>query len=371
MPYPFDICQSVKPTKSTRASPNEIDAGGGCGNAPTPKRRGIPIDISPSSGEAWLIRELTDWVSRVALLLLTLIAKTMNISVSNRPELSTAASPSSGSNWPYFLAFGALLLVCYWPTIHITAQFALFSEDMAHALFAPIVASYIAWNKARGLLTRELQPTAGAFVPLLLGAVIAIAGTLGSSTTVTRFASLLSLAGFFLLVGGVPVLRDMAFPLLLLLFTFPIPDVLYGEITLPLQLLASRLAESSFELLGYGVFREGNILELARQRLSVAEACSGLRSLETLGFFSLVYAFLLEPRRWLQAVILVAALPAAIMLNVVRILATGILGNIDPRFTHGIWHELLGWICLTIGFGLVFLLHWSILRLPKIRGRHR
>ena len=89
-------------------------------------------------------------------------------------------------------------------------------------------------------------------------------------------------------------MRELAFPLLLLPFMIPIPAVIYNQITFPLQLFASQVAEFSLGLMGIPVLRDGNILELASQKLSVVEACSGIRSLLSLSFLSLVYAYFFD-----------------------------------------------------------------------------
>jgi exosortase len=149
----------------------------------------------------------------------------------------------------------------------------------------------------------------------------------------------------------------------LLLFTFPIPDVLYGELTQPLQLLATRLSESALELFGFSVIREGNILQLVHMRLSVVEACSGLRSLVTLFFFCLIYAWFFEDRIWLRTVIALSAIPVAVGVNVLRITATGILGRYDIAWTSGTRHEILGWTAFALGFLLVFLFHAAVRRM--------
>src|SRR5262249_6390482 len=144
------------------------------------------------------------------------------------------------------------------------------------------------------------------------------------------------------------------------LFTFPVPQTLYGDLTLPLQLTASRFAETALEMLGYSVVRNGNILELSHMQLSVVEACSGIRSLITLSFFCLVYAYFCELRRWLQALIVGMAAPAAIFMNGMRVTMTGVFGKTNPELTHGTAHEILGWACFAIGFAIVFLAHRSI-----------
>ena len=54
-----------------------------------------------------------------------------------------------------------------------------------------------------------------------------------------RTALLISLVGLLLVLGGVDLVKALAFPLLLLPFMIPIPAVIYNQITFPLQLFAS------------------------------------------------------------------------------------------------------------------------------------
>ena len=267
--------------------------------------------------------------------------------------------------WGWALALGALIGVCYWPTIERTANLLVFSDDMAHGFFAPMVAAYIAFLKRDRIFTAASRPAPGGLLVLAVGAVLGVAASIGGSTTLARFALLLSLAGAILVLGGAAGLRELVFPLLLLFYTFPIPSVLYAEITLPLQLLASRLAELTLETLGYSVLREGNVLYLSFKTLSVEEACSGIRSLVSLSFFCLVYAYFMESRRALQALIVAASVPAAILLNSWRVTLTGILAEHHPELTYGRPHEVLGWVLFAAGFGLVFLAHRLARRVLK------
>ncbi len=274
------------------------------------------------------------------------------------PAPPDLAAPPSAPRSPKLInwAFPALLILCYWPTIMMTSRVLVFSEDMAHGLFAPIVAAYITWLK-RGKLLQGTQPSLSGLPVLLVAMAIALVATLGNSSTFSRFALLLSIAGVLLIVGGYQLFRRLLFPWLLLFFTFPVPAVLYGELTLPLQLLATRLSESCFELLGLSVVRDGNILELAHQRLSVVEACSGIRSLITLFFFCTVYAYFGESRPGWRLILATAAVPAAISVNVLRIVSTGLITKVNPKYAHGIYHDSLGWAAFLVGFGIVFLLH--------------
>jgi len=295
----------------------------------------------------------------------------MPMSVNSAPPDRATSAPASRNavlDWVLIACLFALLVAGYWNTLSQTARLLAFSEDMAHGFFAPLVAAYIAWQRRNAAFPAPLATSPWGLLALLLAAPVAVAAMLGGSTTVSRFAFLVSLAGCILVAGGYRAFRTLLLPLALLLFTFPIPAVLYGDLTLPLQLLASRLSEMVFELMGFSVIRDGNILELPRQRLSVAEACSGLRSLITLSFFCIVYAHFFEHRRWIRIILIGAALPAAIILNVVRIVTTGLLGGWRPQYTVGIYHDLLGWLCFALGFGLVLLVHWVVVRVASQRS---
>lgn len=266
------------------------------------------------------------------------------------------------------LALALLLISCYVPMIVMTSRVIFYGDDMAHGLFAPVVALYIVWDRRSLLLHSDSPPSAWSLAFLGFAAVVSTVAAAANSSTFSRFAMLFSLAGCLLLAGGWVLLRKFLFPLLLLLFTFPIPDVLYGDLTQPLQLLSTRLAESAFELLGFSVLREGNLLQLVHMRLSVVEACSGLRSLITLFFFCLVYAWFFESRNWLRGLVVLAAIPMAIAVNAVRITATGVLGKYNIAWTSGIYHECLGWAAFALGFLLVFLFHRALSRMfpPRV-----
>jgi exosortase len=247
----------------------------------------------------------------------------------------------------------------------MTGRTVILSDDMAYGFFAPIVALYVAWNNRAALLHPGAPSSAWSIALVGFGACIGTIATLANSSTFSRVGFLLSLAGCLLWAGGSPTLRRFAFPLGLLLFTFPIPDVLYGEITQPLQLLATRLSEGAFELLGFSVIREGNILQLTYMSLSVVEACSGLRSLITLTFFCLVYGYFFESRLWLRFCVVLLAIPSAILINVLRITTTGILGKYNIAWTEGTYHEIVGWTAFVLGFALVLACHLAIRRMLR------
>jgi exosortase len=163
-------------------------------------------------------------------------------------------------------------------------------------------------------------------------------------------------------------LRILSFPLFLLWFMIPIPAIIYNQITLPLQFLASEVAEKVLGLLGIPVLREGNILELPSQRLSVVEACSGIRSLLSLSFLALVYGYFFETRNWLRALLFLATIPIAIATNAGRVTATGLLSEIDPDLTSGTAHLAEGWVVFVAALALLLLTHRLALGVLRVLG---
>jgi exosortase len=187
-------------------------------------------------------------------------------------------------------------------------------------------------------------------------------GVLGVELFLSRTSFVIVLIGAVWLLGGNLVLKKLAFPLFLLFFMVPIDAVIYNQITFPLQLLASRLADGALTLLSVPVLREGNILELPNQRLSVVEACSGIRSLLSLTFLSLVYGYFFEKKVWIRVVLFVSTIPIAIVANSSRVTITGILTQVKPEAAEGFFHEAEGWVIFMVALGILILFHQSLAR---------
>ena len=184
-----------------------------------------------------------------------------------------------------------ILILCYLPTlIPLVRQWAS-DEDMGHGFFVPVIAAYIAYQRRDLLLSMPARPNYLGVAVLAYAAVQWYIGSLGAELFLQRTAFLISIVGSILLLGDWHALRVLFLPLSLLCFMIPIPAIVYSNLTFPLQIFASRVAEHTLDLLGIPVLREGNVLELASQRLSVVEACSGIRSLLSLSFLSIVYAY--------------------------------------------------------------------------------
>jgi exosortase len=270
---------------------------------------------------------------------------------------STPTEPSGLAVRMEILALGVLLIIAFWPIV-LSMYGSWFDEKayMEHGILVIPAAAYMAWTKKDELKAVPWQPSAWGTFLLFWGALQAILGLAAQWIWVGRMAFLVSLVGCIVAVFGWRMVRALIYPLCTLLLMVAPPTFLFARLTLSLQLLASRLGESCLEALGYSVLREGNILELVGIKLSVEEACSGIRSLMAIIFMCVLYNYFFV-RGWsMKALILVMAIPIAILGNAVRIVATGIASQYNPALVQGAAHEALGYVTVFIAaFGCVAL----------------
>ncbi|MBI4893686.1 MAG: exosortase [Acidobacteria bacterium] len=274
------------------------------------------------------------------------------------------AKQRPGTEWPVpWVAIGwfaALLLICYLPVLKRLANDWYIDEDMGHGFFVPAVAAYIVWQRRNEILSKSYESNWLGLIPLILGALLLAFGTFGVELFVTRVAFVLSLTGVVFTLGGWGLIKELYFPLILLLFMIPLPSVIYYQITFPLQLLASQIAEHSIELAGIPILREGNVLRLPSGDLSVVEACSGIRSLMSLSFLSLVYGFFFDEKPWMRWVLLGCTIPIAIFANAMRVTLTGLLSEVNPELAKGLFHSLEGWVIFMVALVLLVATHQLI-----------
>jgi len=265
--------------------------------------------------------------------------------------------------WDQAAWLGALLIGAYAPVLFFLGRQWYNDPDMGHGFFVPLVSGYIVWQRKDQLAALDPQPDWRGFLLMIYGAAQLLIGALGAELFLTRTAFVISLIGLVWMLGGATVLRKLAFPLFLLFFMAPIPAIIYSRITFPLQLLASRLAENALVVFQIPVIREGNVLELADQKLSVVEACSGIRSLLSLSYLSMVYGYFFEKKNWLRIGLFLSTIPIAIVANASRVTLTGVLSEeVNPELAEGFFHSASGWVIFMIALVILICLHQLLTR---------
>ena len=258
------------------------------------------------------------------------------------------------------LALGVLLVVAFWPVL-VGIYGSWFDERsyMEHGILVVPAAAYMAWAKKDKLAAISPDPSRWLGVGLVAwGALQALLGTLGQWVWISRMAFLISFVGCIILVYGFRMVKELTYPLCTLLLMIAPPNFVFERLTLQLQLLASRLGAAALEALGYSVLREGNVLEMVGIKLSVEEACSGIRSLVAIVFMCVLYNYFFVEKKSMRVWILLLAIPIAILGNAVRIIATRRRRPINHAWVSGATHEAFGYVSVLVAAAVASASTW-------------
>jgi exosortase len=227
--------------------------------------------------------------------------------------------------------------------------------NYAHGFFVIPMAAWLAWRRRQAYLAAPREPDAAGFALVTLGALLYLAGTAAAELFTARLSLVVMLAGLVWALEGRARARAMAFPVAFLACMVPLPYVVYYQFTFPLQVASSRWAAGLLGLAGMPVVREGNVLNLEGYSLEVVTACSGLRSIMTLGTMALFLCDFVRLSHASKAVLVAASIPVAVAANVARLAITaGIAAIGGARAAESFLHELSGLVVFIGGLIALF-----------------
>jgi exosortase len=246
-----------------------------------------------------------------------------------------------------------LAITVYAPILYYMALHWYQVEDYSHGFLIVPLAIYFAWEREPQLRKARIEPSWWGIAPLALGTLTLAVGRLGVELMNMRVSFVLTLIGLVLLLFGRRVFQILAFPLGFLFLMVPLPQSLVNVVAFPLQLIAADWAVNLLYHLHVPALREGNIIHLPDTTLFVAEACSGLRSLMALITLGVVFAYFFRKSWGERIVIVLSAIPIAIVVNALRVAISGVLAyRYGEKVAEGAIHQFQG---LTT-FGAAFLL---------------
>jgi exosortase len=253
----------------------------------------------------------------------------------------------------------------YWSILfHLGKQWSS-DANFSHAFFVPACSLFIVWRDRVRLAQQPRVPSSWGLLIVALALFVLVVGVLGAELFLSRISLLLLIAGLVISLHGWQLFRAVLFPWAFLILMIPIPALVFSQITLPLQMLASKVAAILLPLAGVPVLREGNVIHLSSMRLEVAEACSGIRSLLSLTTLAIIYGYLVETRIWVRVLLAVASIPIAVAANSLRIVGTGLLVQYwDPDKAQGFFHTFSGWLVFVVSLAMLLLLH-RLLRISR------
>jgi exosortase D (VPLPA-CTERM-specific) len=237
-------------------------------------------------------------------------------------------------------------------------------EEYSYGFMIPFVSGYFLWQKKSLLLAEKITPSIHGYFLITLSLLAYFVGSIGDVFFLLRFSFIFLLIGLTLLIFGYKITKISLVPILLLIFSFPLPADIQASLTAKLQLLSSQLGVSFIRLCDIPVYLEGNVIDLGSYQLQVVEACSGLRYLFPLMSLSFICAYLYQVAFWKRAVIFLTSIPITIGMNSFRIGIIGLLVQYwGISMAEGFIHDFEGWIvfmvCFAILFSEMWLLSWT------------
>lgn len=230
--------------------------------------------------------------------------------------------------------------------------------DYSHGFLVPLFSLFLMWDKRKAIRSTPIRQSWAGISLVVTAIAVLILGVYGVDLFTSRISFVILMAGLVWTFFGAAMLRELRFPLLVLLLAIPFPEIIFNKITFPLQLLASRIASDILPLLGVPTLHEGNVIELPVMKLEVAEACSGIRSLMSLFTLAVFYGYFLERTTSRRVILALAAIPIAVAANVVRIVGTGLCVQYwDPDKALGFFHEFSGWVMFVVSLACLYLVH--------------
>ena len=271
-------------------------------------------------------------------------------------------------NYVKMLIIGGLFVYLFHNEIENLVRRWLTDSSWSHGFLIPLFSLYFINQRKSEILNLQTKPSYLGLVFLICGILFYIFNIVSPSGYgyFRSMSAIAALGAVVLFLGGWRLIKYTWLPLAFLVFAVPLPLRYYVKLTMPMRHLAAKVAAvllnlvSQMEATASGVvidvIYKGQRLE---PPLNVAEACSGMRLLMAFLALGVAMAYLHYRPIWQRIALLATTIPIAIFCNIIRVTVTGfIYVLIHPKYTQGIYHDVLGLGMLPLAFGLYGFLAW-------------
>jgi exosortase len=261
------------------------------------------------------------------------------------------------------LAAGTVLMIfvwLFWTFLERQVRFAIeYQADWGHTLVIPFIAGWFVWLNRERILVAPLKPSITGLVIVVLGVLWFSMASLGPVTF--RHHNIMGMGvgavifGLVLTFCGWRAMRWMWFPVVyLVVFSQTISDRFLDLVTFQLQGIATVGGEIGLSLIGYDVAREGHTLNIYYNEqvipINIAEACSGMRMLVAFLALGVAMAYRGLDTWWQRSILVLMAVPTALIVNILRVITLGVLSTQDSNFAAGDFHSMIGLLWLMPAF---------------------
>jgi exosortase len=281
-----------------------------------------------------------------------------------------AQAPRAGGLAPSALVKAAVIAVLflafnYWQLPPLVGKWR-HDPNWSHGFVIPLFSLYLLYVRRHELLAARRRVCLLG-LPLMILSTVFIFASFGllSVNWLCNLGMVALLFSVVLYLGGPELIRLTWLPIWFLVFAMPLPTMLYTAIAVPLQELAAQLSGAALRLVGASVGVTASALTITSisgsvYPLTVAEACSGVRSLMAFLALGVAWAYLEQRPIWQRVVLVLMAGPIAIVCNILRVTITSSMFVLDhPELGQKFMHSFTGILML----GPALLLFWALSKL--------
>ena len=207
------------------------------------------------------------------------------------------------------------------------------NADYSHGFFVIPTSLFILWQKREDILSTSAKASWTGFPLFLAGSIGYLIAVITKFHTLTYLSMVAILLSLLLFLVGYKLTRILLFPVLFLLFMFPIPSEFYILIESPAKLMITDISAQIIRFFGISVYQEGNLLFFANTSFEISEACSGIRSLYSFLMLGVVLT-ILSKKKMTKIILVCSTIPLAVFMNIIRVSGTGVLSKLQPGPGH-------------------------------------
>lgn len=245
-----------------------------------------------------------------------------------------------------------------------------------HGFAIPFMAAGLGWYLSDRIRPGVARSDSWGLLWVGLGVVMHVFGVCIFLEFADSLGLLICITGGILLIWGRRLTIGVWPAILFLVFMFPLPFRIERMLSAPLQLYGAEQAAWYIQMLGIPAIAKGSMILMGDHRLGVAEACSGMRMLTVFIAISVGTVIVSKRSLWENIVILLSAIPIALICNVGRIVATAVAYNVfGDKMADLVFHDLSGWLMMPSAMLMLWLLlkllDWLFIEAPEADNKLR
>ncbi|MEM9351600.1 MAG: exosortase/archaeosortase family protein [Planctomycetota bacterium] len=265
-------------------------------------------------------------------------------------------SPAENRNaWIAFWLMIAAMTYGYLNMLIYTASY--WSEDLySHGWIVPLFAGYLLWVRRKPIQRVEARERWIGVGMIAAGLGLRLFGSYYDMDPLDRISFIVCLVGICQLIGGYSMMKWAGLAVAFVVFMFPLPAQLQYTVLTGLQKVAAVCSTFVLQMLGVPALRDGSRIMIDQLPLEVADACSGLRMSTIFLAMCVAMAMLVERPWWDRCIILLSAIPIALVTNIIRITVTALLFmwfGMENKTIEYVIHDYAGLAMMPIALGLL------------------